>query len=198
LDDVDPLDPRLFDPVRYAALPCKRRVAKLHAYIVRVGRVLRAPLEAVELGHDQGFGFFNNERSRMDEKCTELAGGWEVALGGIADLMYVAAPPQQLARFLRKRCSMATVAWVAVHDLVLPDFRRRGLASCAGYAKHVMLSGWRYFDVEPAEQILFMMRVINCQDVRLNRRRRGWIRGRRRGRLGRRERERERVMLLCL
>jgi hypothetical protein len=37
-----------------AALPCRLRVAALLAYVVRVGRVLRALLEAVELGREHG------------------------------------------------------------------------------------------------------------------------------------------------
>jgi hypothetical protein len=163
-DDNQFADPRLFDPVGYAALPCRRRVAKLHAYIVCVGCVLRAPLEAVELGRDLGFGFFHNERNRMDEECTELADGWEESLGDMADICRDDATAQDAVM----RCSAAIVAWVAVHDLVLPDFRSRGLV--AGYAHDIITVGWNcFFVVKPADQGLLTMRVINCADQRLNR-----------------------------
>jgi len=75
-----PVDPRLFNPEACAAVPCRRRFAVLHAYIVYVGCVLRAPLEAVELGREQGFGFIHNERRRMDGICAELAADWEGSL----------------------------------------------------------------------------------------------------------------------
>ena len=158
------VDPRLYNPVAYTVMPYRRRVALLHAYIVRVGRLLRAPLDAVELGREQGFGFFHNERSRMGEVYTGLADDWEGPLCEIADFMHEIEDTAW-----RKRCSMAAVAWVAVHDLVLPDFRRRGLSSDAGYADHIMSMGWTDFDVDAADRGQFIESVLDCEDARLNR-----------------------------
>jgi len=168
--DVDApcVDPRLFDPVGYAALPGRRRVGKLHAHVARVGRILRAPLEAVELGRDLGFGFFLNERSRMDEDDTELARGWEEALGDFAYIVNQQVPGFPGMLFRNMQCTLAAVAWVAVHSHVLPDFRRRGLASRDGYANDVILLGWRDFEVNPFDRLPFMTRVLNCEDDRLN------------------------------
>ena len=62
--------------------------------------------------------------------------------------------------FLHKRSSLATVAWVAVHHQVLPDFRRRGLASYGGHANHIIMLGWSIFDVDPVERVQFAARVL--------------------------------------
>ena len=132
-------------------------------------------MEAVELGREQGFGFFHNERRGTDEVSAEAADDWEGSLGSIADFMlqvnlphdnFDASPEMQL---LMTRCSLANVAWIAVHDRVLPDFRSRGLASNVGYAHMILMVGWKYFDVEPADQLPFIDSVLDCEDARLNR-----------------------------
>jgi hypothetical protein len=85
--------------------------------------------------------------------------------GDIADMLRDNGTPE--TQHLTTRCSLATVAWVAVHDNVLPDFRRRGLT--AGYALNIMMFGWTVFDVDVPERGPFIVSVLDCEDVRLDR-----------------------------